>query len=81
MSSVKESLHDTIEDLSDEEARQVLEYLQRLQKKGKGSLTLKRLLKDPTFRIPSEGTGPFQVVEPIQGKGIVASRLLIGDRR
>lgn len=81
MSSVKESLHNTIELLSDEEARQLLEFAQRLQKKSGISLTLRRLASDPAFRVPSEGSGTFGVVEPIQGKGIAASRLLVENRR
>ncbi len=81
MGSVKESLYKAIELLSDEEARQLLEFAQRLQKKSGISLTLRRLASDPAFRIPSEGSGAFHVVEPVQGKGIAASRLLVEDRR
>lgn len=81
MSSVKESLYKAIELLSDDEARQLLEFAQRLQKKSGISLTLRRLASDPAFEIPSEGTGAFRVVEPIRGKGIPASRLLVGNRR
>jgi len=81
MDSVKESLHNTIELLSDEEARQFLEFAQRLQRKSDVSLTLRRLADDPAFRIPSEASGAFRVVEPVQGKGIPASRLLVEERR
>ena len=81
MDSIKESLHNTIELLSDEEARQLLGFVQRLQKENGVSLTLRRLASDPAFKIPSEGSGTFRVVEPIQGKGIAASRLLVEDRR
>lgn len=45
------------------------------------SLRLKRLASDPSFRIPSEGAGGFRPVKPIQGKGIVASKLLVESRR
>ena len=81
MSSVKESLYKAIELLSDEEARQLLEFAQRLRKRNDISLTLKRLAIDPAFKVPSEGSGTFRVVEPIQGEGIAASRLLVEDRR
>ena len=82
MSSAKRLLHDTIESLNDEEVRQLLEFAQRLRKKNGTSLTLKCLASDPTFEIPAErGSDAFPVVEPIQGKGIAASRLLVEDRR
>jgi len=81
MGSVKELLRNTIELVSDEEARQLLEFIQRLRKKDEVSPTLKRLASDPAFKIPSEGSGGFPVVEPIRGKGIPASKLLVEDRR
>jgi hypothetical protein len=81
MSSVKESLRDTIEGLSEEEAYQILEFVQRLRKKDDVSPTLKRLANDPTFKLPSERAGGFRIVHPIQGKGTPASRLLVEDRR
>jgi hypothetical protein len=81
MDSVKESLHNTIELLNDEEARQLLEFARRLQKKNGISLTLRRLASDPAFRIPLEESGAFRVVEPVQGKGVAASRLLVEYRR
>ncbi len=81
MSSVKESLHSTIELLNDEEARQLLDFAQRLRRRDSSSLTLKRLADDPAFEVPSEASGVFRVVEPIQGKGIAASRLLVEERR
>lgn len=79
--AVRESLHNTIELLNAEEARQVLEFAQRLQKKRDVLPTLKRLGGDPTFKIPSEGISVFRVVQPVAGKGIPASRLLVEDRR
>ena len=81
MSTVKESLRNRIDLLSDEEARQVLEFAQRLRERNDVSLTLKRLACDPAFKVPSEGSGAFHIVEPIRGKGIAASRLLVEDRR
>ena len=81
MSSIKESLHDTIELLSDKEARQLLEFAQCLRKKTASSPTLKRLAGDPAFKVPLEGIRAFQVVVPAQGKGIAASKLLVEERR
>jgi hypothetical protein len=81
MGSVKESLRTTIESLSDEQARQVLEYAERLRKPSGTSLTLTRLAGGPAFKISLERPGPFPVIEPIQGRGADASKLLVEDRR
>jgi len=81
MEAVKESLRNTIELLSDEEARKILEFAQRLRQKNNAALTLKRLAGIPTFRVPAEGLGVFRTVKPIRGRGIPASQLLAEDRR
>lgn len=81
MSSIKESLHNTIELLSDKEARQLLEFAQCLRKETVPSPTLERLAGDPAFRVPLEEIRAFQVVVPAQGKGIAASKLLVEERR
>ena len=81
VSSVKESLHKTIDQLSDAEVRHLLEFAQCLQKRNGDSPTLRRLADDPAFEVPSEGSVAFRAVEPIQGKGIAASRLLVEERQ
>jgi hypothetical protein len=81
MSSAKESLHNVIDLLSDEEVRQTLAFIQRLQEKKKPSQTLSRLASDPAFQVPAQDLGGFPKVEALQGKGIPASRLLVEDRR
>jgi hypothetical protein len=81
MSMIKESLHHAVEQLNDEEAQRVLAFAQDLKEKGEISPTLKRLASDPAFEIPSEEGNVLRRVQPIQGKGIPASRLLVEDRR
>jgi hypothetical protein len=81
MKWVKESLRNTIEVLSDEEACQILEFIRRLRTTSDVSPTLRRLAIDPAFEVPSEGFRDFSVVEPIQGKGVPASKLLVENRR
>lgn len=80
MRSVKEMLHNAI-DLLNEEARQILEFVQGLQSRKRRALTLRRLANDPAFKVPSEESLPFGVVDAVQGKGIAASRLLMESRR
>jgi hydrogenase maturation factor len=82
MSAIKQSLHSTIESLSEEEARRVLELIQQLRAKERGiSQTIKRLSADPSFEIPPKVHRAFHPVEPVRGKGTAASKLLVEDRR
>ena len=81
MSSVKASLHHTIELLSDEEALETLEFIQRLQQQKERSHTLRHLASDPAFHLPAEGSGGFGTVEALPGQGVPASRLLVEERR
>ncbi|HEV8716460.1 MAG TPA: hypothetical protein VGX03_27025 [Candidatus Binatia bacterium] len=81
MKSAKEALRQTVETLSDEEARQVLELAQRLRRGKRDSQTLKRLAHDPAFHVPRKGAFTFRVVKPVEGKGLPASKLLGQDRR
>jgi hypothetical protein len=81
MQSVKELLPPMIERMSDGEARQLLEFAQYLRHRRDDSLTLKRSAADPAFKVPESRARGFQVVAPIYGKGIAASKLLVDDRR
>ena len=81
MKSAKEALHQTVEKLSDEEARQVFEIVQRIRRGKRDSQTLRRLAHDPSFHVPRKGASTFPVVKPVEGNGISASRLLGQDRR
>ena len=81
MNTIKESLYSTIKTLDDEEARQLLEFTMRLRKKTTALTTMMRLASDPTFNIPAEGMKAFEAVQPIKGKGVAASKLLVRERR
>ena len=81
MNSVNELLQHMIERMSDAEVRQLLEFAQHLQHGHDDSLALKHLATDPAFKVPGSGARDCHVVEPIYGKGMAASRLLVDDRR
>ena len=81
MSSVKVSLHTTIDSLSEKDAREILKFARLLKEKREVSLSLKRLDIDKAFKIPTDGVQTFRTVKPVQGRGIPASRLLLEDRR
>jgi hypothetical protein len=79
--SAKETLHHTIETLSEEEACQVLELTRRVRRGKRDSQTLRRLAHDLAFSVPRQRVATFGTVTPVQGKGSPASRLLEQDRR
>jgi len=81
MKSAKEALRQTIETLSEEEARQVLDLTRRVRRGKQDSRTLRRLSHDLAFSVPRHSVSPFGMVTPVQGKGSPASRLLERDRR
>jgi hypothetical protein len=81
MNSDKELLRHMIEQMSDAEVHQLVEFAQHLQHRRDDSLTLKRLATDPAFKVPGNRGGAFRTVEPIEGKGIAASKLLVDNRR
>jgi hypothetical protein len=81
MSTIKESLHHTIDALTDEAAQQVLAFAQRVQRKDPLSATLVRLANDPAFTVSLEEVGRFGGVQPLPGRGRPASEVLIEDRR
>jgi hypothetical protein len=81
MLSVKESLRATVDSISDEEALRVLTFIEQMRKHPVRSVTLKRLAGDPTFKVPPRKLGAFAKVDPMEGEGVSASRLLVEDRR
>jgi hypothetical protein len=81
ISQVKQSLYETLERLDDDKARLLLVCAKSLEQQDDKSALLKRLTRHPAIRVPDDETFAFPAVEPIQGGGIPASRLLIEDRR
>ncbi len=79
--SVKELLHEAVDLLSEDEAKQLLELMREFQQRNGISLTLRRLAKDPMFKVPANPFEPFDMVEPAPVEGRPASELLIEDRR
>ena len=78
MSTLKESLYSTIDQLSDNETLLVLEYVTKLKKSHQ--LT-QRLAQDPAIKLPSQESGEFKKIEPLVGSGLPASESLSRDRR
>ena len=81
MGSVKDVLRQSIEKLTEKDARKTMEYVQRLGRRAGPAGVWDLLSENPTIRIPADGPGGFPPFRPIEGTGAPASRLLIEDRR
>ena len=81
MSAIRESLIESVRELTDDEARQALEFVQALRRRTELAELHRRLAGKPGYRLPSPGHSGFPPVEPAQTTGIPASQLLVQDRR
>jgi len=80
MGATKDSLRQTIESLTEEQARQTLDFVRSLQN-DKDYARLRRLLGgNPAFKLPPRDH-QFRDVKPVEVPGTPASKLLIADRR
>jgi hypothetical protein len=80
MPSAKQLLHEKIDQVSEEDAREVLELL-RTKKNPTREELIRRAAGHPGIHAPDPNAPPFRRVEPIECPGIPASELLIRDRR
>jgi len=74
--TTKEALRNSLELLTEEEARLILEFIQLLQKGQKRARPI-----NPAFKLPPPGKKIFRKARPIKATGIPASELLSQDRR
>jgi hypothetical protein len=81
MSPIKESLLKAIRGLSDEEAKRALAYVQSLHESSALARLRARLAGHPAITLPAVDAIAFRDVEPIEGRGVLASELLVRDRR
>ncbi|MBM4166262.1 MAG: hypothetical protein FJ218_04985 [Ignavibacteria bacterium] len=79
MNTVKENLHNAIEQLSEEEASAVLTLVERVHQKESIDETI-RTLRSSSLKLP-QTPQKFQYVEPVSASGKSASQQLIDDRR
>lgn len=78
MSLIKETLHNAINSLNDDEARMLLEYIKYI----KNQKDLFQILAgDPTFELPSKEHSDFPKINPVVSHGISVSESLIKDRK
>lgn len=81
MSAIRESLIESVGELTDEEARQTLEFVQALRRRTDLAELHRRLAGKPGYRLPSPQRPAFPPVEPAQTTGLPASQLVVRDRR
>ena len=79
MSAIKESLYQTIDQLNEGELLQVLEFAHKINKASEISQIKTSLANDPDIKVPADNS--FRKVEPVCGKGVSASELLLRDRK
>lgn len=81
MSLIKESLHHSIDQMSDEEAETMLTLVKAFHEKT-GGIELPLSVSAPaSVRISMPETKAFKRVDAVSGKGAPASSLLIAERR
>lgn len=89
MPTAKESLRKQVDQLSEEEAREILGLISARGSRLAASMTAnvtregvrERLADRPAFRVPPADARPFRRRKRIQCTGTPASELLIADRR
>jgi hypothetical protein len=81
MSAVRERLIEKIKRMPEQELKQMLDLSNHLEEAGERVAMINKLMKDRTIRIPKNLSPRFKPVEPLKGKGISASKLLIADRK
>jgi hypothetical protein len=81
MSAARESLAESLPALTEDEARQTLEFVHALRRRTELAELRRRLAGKPGYRLPSPDHAGFPPVEPARTTGTPASELLIRDRR
>ncbi len=74
--TTKEALRNSLELLTEEEARLILEFIQLLQRGQKHARSI-----NPAYKLPQPGKKIFRKAKPVKVGGIPASDLLSQDRR
>ena len=81
MSLIKESLHHSIDLMSDAEAETLLIFVRAFHQKNKGSGFSPSVSPAEIVQVPVSEVKIFKAVNPVSGKGASASSLLIAERR
>jgi hypothetical protein len=81
MSCTKETLHEAVNSLTDEQAQEALEFVQILRSRADMARLHRVLGHNPAIRVPTKPFSGYRRVEPVKGTGIPASELLIRERQ
>ncbi len=78
MNSTIETLRNTIDTLTEEEAAAALTAIEQIKQQ---SAFLRRFKNHPEVRVPPGGIKPFRPITPIVSEGKPAADILLEDRR
>lgn len=81
MSLIKESLHQSIDQMSDEQAEAMLTLIRAFHSKRPDVERPSLVAPSTIAQQPLSKANAFKSVQPVSGKGAAASRLLISERR
>ena len=86
MATAKDSLRIKVDQLSEEEAQEILGLIATKRAAGTGATLTREVVRErlagrAAFRVPSTNAGPFRKRKRIQCLGVPASEMLIADRR
>ena len=82
MMETRAELHEAIDQLNDEQTKEVMALVQDLLSSKKNTV-LEHLKKVPGIRLPADLSPQFERVQPmkLEGEGVLASEQLIRERR
>jgi len=86
MATAKESLRSKVDQLTEEEAQEILGLIATKGAAGTGATLTREVVKErlagrAAFRVPPTNAEPFRKRKRIQCLGVPASEMLIADRR
>jgi hypothetical protein len=81
MASTREQVREALEQMSDDEAPELLALIRTIEHRRNNARVFDKLRGDPTFRVPAPDAPPFRHFEPIKASGKPASEMLVEDRR
>lgn len=81
MESAKKALEERISHLDEQEAAQVLDFIEHLSRRQEEDEVWRSLGENPTFRLPASRYPRFPPITPLKLEGGSASEMLIRERR
>jgi len=81
MNTARKLLEENLQHLDERQTREVLAFVRSLSSRNDPSPTLDRLRADPAFTVPAQFVSGSGRVKPLEQEGVLASELLVRERR